>query len=181
MHARTFPESSGNVFLSNRRRWSIGLPLVLAVLFLSSSLARAVQPNARPFKVVDKNGVLVGYTVTENVVAREIAGNWVTFYIHTGLGIFDSNAVYVYYTTSDCSGTPYLAKYSTFAAGTRVGPTLYYPADQQVLTPQSLRVVYAGGDEGPCLATPDTPGVYGTAATVNVDSFGLQLPFRVVQ
>jgi hypothetical protein len=158
------------------------LLLVLTVLFLSSSLARAVQPRtARPFRVIDKNGVLVGYTVTENMVAREINGNWVTFYLHTGLGIFDSNAIYVYYTTSDCSGTHYLPKYSTFAEGTRVGPTLYYPADQQVLSPQSLRVAYGSGEEGPCLAASDIPGVYGTAATVNVDSFGLELPFKAVQ
>src|SRR5512132_849326 len=106
--------------------------MLAAVLFLSSSLAQAVPPStARPFRVIDKNGVLVGYTVTENVVAREINGNWVTFYIHTGLGIFDSSAIYVYYTTADCSGTQYIPKYSTFSEGTRVGPTLYYPADQQ--------------------------------------------------
>jgi hypothetical protein len=131
--------------------------------------------------VIDKNGALVGYTVTENVVARQIGSNWVTFYIHTGLGIFDSNAIYVYYMTSDCSGTQYLPKYSTFAEGTRVGPTLYYPTDQQVLTPQSLRLVFAGGEEGQCQAASDIAGVYGTAATVNVDTFGLVLPFRAVQ
>jgi hypothetical protein len=182
MRARRVPESSRNDFSSNRRRSSIGVLLVAVVLFLSSSLASAVPPSSgRPFRVIDKNGALVGYTVTENVVARQIDGNWVTFYIHTGLGIFDSNAIYVYYTTSDCSGTRYVPKYSTFAEGTRVGPALYYPADQQVLTPQSLRVAYGSGDEGPCLATPNTAGVYGTATTVNVDSFGLQLPFRAVQ
>jgi hypothetical protein len=133
------------------------------------------------FRVVDKNGSLVGYTVTENVVAREINGNWVTFYIHTGVGIFDSNAIYVYYTTADCSGTRYIPHYSTFAEGTRVGPSLYYPADQQVLTPQSLRLVHASGEEGFCQAASDISGVYGIATTVNVDSFGLELPFKVVQ
>jgi hypothetical protein len=182
MRARTLLESSRNFFSSNRRRCPIGLLLVLTVVFLSSSPARAVPPsNSRPFRVIDKNGALVGYTVTENMVAREINGNWVTFYIHTGLGIFDSNAIYVYYTTADCSGTHYIPKYSTFSDGTRVGPTLYYPSDQQVLTPQSLRVVYAGGEEGPCQASSYTPGVYGTAATVNVDTFGLVLPFRAVR
>jgi hypothetical protein len=182
MRSRTLLESWRNIFSSNRRRCPIGLLLVLTVLFLSSSLARAVQPgNARPFRVIDKNGALVGYTVTENVVAREINGNWVTFYIHTGLGIFDSSAIYVYYTTADCSGTQYVPHYSTFSEGTRVGPSVDYPADQQVLTPQSLRVVYAGGEEGPCQASSYTAGVYGTAATVNVDSFGLQLPFKAVQ
>lgn len=182
MRSRTLLESSRNIFSSNWRRCPIGLLMVLTVLFLSSSLARAGQPgNARPFRVVDKNGTLVGYTVTENVVAREIGGNWVTFYIHTGLGIFDSNAIYVYYTTADCSGTHYIPHYSTFAEGTRVGQSLYYPADHQVLTPQSLRLVFAGGEEGQCQAASDIAGVYGTAATVNVDSFGLQLPFRAVQ
>jgi hypothetical protein len=182
MRARTLLDSSRNLFSSNRRRCPIGLLLVLTVVFLSSSPARAVPPsNSRPFRVIDKNGALVGYTVTENVVARQIGSNWVTFYIHTGLGIFDSNAIYVYYMTSDCSGTQYLPKYSTFAEGTRVGPTLYYPTDQQVLTPQSLRLVFAGGEEGQCQAASDIAGVYGTAATVNVDTFGLVLPFRAVQ
>jgi hypothetical protein len=133
------------------------------------------------FRVLDKNNALVGYTVTENIVAREIDGNWVTFYIHTGLGIFDSNAIYVYYTTADCSGTRYIPHYSTFAEGTRVGPSLYYPVGHQVLIPQSLRLVYAGGEDGPCQASSYGAGVYGAAATVNVDSFGLQLPFRVAQ
>jgi hypothetical protein len=134
------------------------------------------------FRVLDKNGTLVGYTVTENMVAREIDGNWVTFYVHTALGIFDSNAIYVYYTTADCNGTRYIPHYSTFSEGTRVGPKLYYPADQQVLNPHSLRVAYGNGDpDGPCLAASDIPGVYGTAVTVNVDSFGLELPFKAVQ
>jgi hypothetical protein len=132
--------------------------------------------------VVDKNGALVGYTVTENVVAREIGTNWVSFYVHTGLGIFDSNAIYVYFTTADCSGTRYIPHYSTFAEGTRVGPKLYYPADQQVLNPQSLRVAFGNGDpDGPCQAASDITGVFGTAATVNVDTFGFELPFRAVQ
>ncbi|HEV8610999.1 MAG TPA: hypothetical protein VGS98_13165 [Thermoanaerobaculia bacterium] len=132
--------------------------------------------------MVDKNGALVGYTVTENVVAREIGTNWVSFYVHTGLGIFDSNAIYVYFTTADCSGTRYIPHYSTFAEGTRVGPKLYYPADQQVLNPQSLRVAFGNGDpDGPCQAASDITGVFGTAATVNVDTFGFELPFRAVQ
>src|SRR5437867_12137532 len=117
------------------------------MVVLSSSLARAVPPNqSRPFRVVDKNGSLVGYAVTENVVAREINGMWVSFYVHTGLGIFDSNAIYVYCTTPDCSGTRYITHYSMFAEGTRVGPRLYYPIDQQILSPGSLRVAYASGE-----------------------------------
>jgi hypothetical protein len=185
MHADNALFGSKNPFRSNRRRSPIGLMLVIGILFLSSPLARAVQPgSAKPFRVIDRNGALVGYTVTENLVARQIGGNggnWVTFYVHTGLGIFDSNAIYVYYTTSDCSGTQYLPKYSTFAEGTRVGPTLYYPTDQQVLNPQSLHVVYGSGEVGSCLATSDIAGVYGAAATVTVDSFGLVLPFKAVQ
>ena len=157
--------------------------LTLAILIATSPLASALPPGSggRPFRVIDRNGALVGYTVNENLVAREINGNWVTFYVHTGLGIFDSNAIYVYFTTTDCSGTRYIPKYSTFAEGTRVGPRLYYPADQQTLTPLSVRVVNGNGDEGPCYATSELSGVFGTAATVDVDSFGLQLPFKAVQ
>jgi hypothetical protein len=155
---------------------------VAAILFLSSSLAQAVPPgNGRPFRVVDKNGTQVGYAVSENVVAREINGLWVSFYVHTATGIFDSNAIYVYYTSTDCSGTRYITHYSMFAEGTRVGPRLYYPADQQTLSPRSLRVAYGSGEEGPCFAASDVTGVYGVAATVNIDTFGLELPFKAVQ
>jgi hypothetical protein len=170
MRARTFPESK-----------SVGLVSVLAGLFLIASVAFAASPpNPRPFRVIDRNGALVGYTVSENLVAREIGSNWVTFYVHTGYGIFDSNAIYMYYTTADCSGTRYIPHYSTFAEGTRVGPRLYYPLDSQVLTPQSTRVVNGDGQEGQCYQAP-VNGVFGVATSVNVDTFNLQLPFRAVQ
>jgi hypothetical protein len=149
------------------RHGSIGVVLLLTFFFLTTSVVAI--------------GALVGYAVNENLVAREIGANWVTFYVHTAYGIFDSNAIYLYYTTTDCSGTRYVPHYSIFAEGTRVGSQLYYPADSQVLTPQSLRVEYGSGDLGPCLAGNGLAGVYGTATTVNVDSFNVQLPFRATQ
>lgn len=155
--------------------------VVLAGLLFASAVQAASPGNGRPFRVIDRNGALVGYTVSENVVAREINGLWVSFYVHTGLGIFDSNAIYIYFTSSDCSGTRYIPHYSTFAEGTRVGGKLYYPLDSQVLNPQSVRVVNGAGAEGPCYAASDVSGVYGAAATVDVNGFGLQLPFRAVQ
>ena len=167
-----------------------GLSTLLAVLLsiASSAYSQGANPgngnsqgNSRHFRVVDRNGTLVGYAVNENLVAREIGDMWVTFYVHTGLGIFDSNAIYVYYTSADCSGTRYIPHYSMFCEGTRVGPLLYYPADQQQLTPRSFRAAYGNGQEGPCSAAPDVAGVYGTAATVNVESFGLELPFKATQ
>ncbi len=156
--------------------------LVAVTLLVASSLAYAVPPGGtRPFRVVDRNGTLVGFTVTENLVAREINGNWVSFYVHAGLGIFDSEAIYVYYTTTDCSGTRYVPHYWMFAEGTRVGSLLYYPAGQQELAPLSVRVAHGSGGEGPCYGVPEVKGVYGAVATVNVDTFGLVLPFRAVQ
>jgi hypothetical protein len=161
--------------------------LAIVVSFLAAIPARAAggsngHGDPHMFRVMDKNGVLVGYTVTENIVARQIGTEWVTFYVHTGLGIFDSNAIYVYYMTSDCSGTRYIPHYSTFAEGTRVGPKLYYPMDQQVLNPQSVRVIFGNGEpDGACQATSNLSGVFGTATTVDVDSFGLQLPFKAIQ
>ncbi|HVE65063.1 MAG TPA: hypothetical protein VNC59_00670 [Thermoanaerobaculia bacterium] len=154
----------------------------LVFLFLASSLAQAAPPSSsRPFRVVDRNGALVGQVVTENLVAREINGNWVTFYVHAGFGIYDSNAIYLHYTTTNCSGAAYLPHTSMFAEGTRVGPRLYYPADQQVLTPQSHKIIYGSGEEGPCYAAAGIADVYGTAASANVEGFGLALPFRAVQ
>jgi hypothetical protein len=58
---------------------------------------------------------------------------------------------------------------------------MYYPADAQVLTPRSLRVVSGNGEEGLCALAPDVSGIYGVATTVDVDSFGLELPFKAVQ
>jgi len=124
---------------------------------------------------------LVGYSVTDNLVAREINDVWVTFYVQPGLGIFDSGAIYLYYLTADCTGTRYVTHYSTFSEGTRVGSTLYYPTGAQVLSPRSLRVVTGNGDEGVCSPASDISGVYGVATTVEVDSFGLELPFKAVQ
>lgn len=131
----------------------------------------------RAFRVVDKNGNLVGYTVTENMVARQIDNVWVTFYVHPGVGIYDSGAIYLNYLTSDCTGTAYITHYSTFSEGTRVGARLYYPKDQQQLTPRSVRVASQDG-EGACYPASDIAGVYGVAATVDVNSFGLELPFK---
>jgi hypothetical protein len=133
------------------------------------------------FRVVDKHGKFVGYSLSENLVAREINGSWVTFYVHPGIGIFDSRAIYVQYLTTDCTGTRYISHYSTFSEGTRVGSALYYPTDTQVLSPRSLRVVSGNGEEGVCSPASDIPGVYGVATTIEVDSFGLEVPFKAIQ
>jgi hypothetical protein len=154
--------------------------------FLAMALAQAAggaegRGNPHVFRVIDKNGALVGYTVTENLVAREIDDVWVTFYIHPAVGIYDSEAIYLHYLTTDCTGVSYVTHYSTFSEGTRVGNRLYYPADQQMLNPRSLRVTYGGErDDGPCSPASNIPGVYGIAATVDVSSFGLTLPFKAV-
>jgi hypothetical protein len=154
----------------------------LVILVLTSSLAHAAPPStSRPFRVIDKNGTFVGHTVTENLVAREINGTWVSFFVHAAFGIYDSNAIYLHYTTTDCSGGSYLPHSSMFAEGTRVGSRLFYPADQQVVTPQSHRLVYGSGEEGPCYTSVGIAEVYGATATMNLDSLGLVLPFRAVQ
>ena len=101
--------------------------------------------------------------------------------MHPAAGIFDSGAIYVYYMTPDCTGTRYITHYSTFSEGTRVGSKMYYPKDYQQLTPRSVRVASPAGDDSACYAAPDIPGVYGVAATVDVNSFGLELPFKAQQ
>ena len=100
--------------------------------------------------------------------------------VHPAVGIFDSGAIYLYYLTPECTGTSYITHYSTFSEGTRVGSKLYYPKDQQQLTPRSLRVAYPNED-GLCYAAENVAGVYGVATTVDVDSFGLELPFKAQQ
>lgn len=133
------------------------------------------------FRVVDRRGKLVGYSLTENLVAREVNGVWVTFYVQPGEGIYDSRMIYILYLTSDCTGTRYISHYSTFSEGTRVGPSLYYPVGTLDLAPKSIRVVSGNGEEGMCAPAPGVPGVYGVATTVEVDSFALEPPFKAIQ
>jgi hypothetical protein len=133
------------------------------------------------FRVLDKHNKLVGFSLTDNLVARDINGTWVTFYVQPGTGIFDARAIYVHFLTTDCSGSRYVTHYSNFSEGTRVGPTMYYPGEAQILTPRSLRVAFANGQEGLCAQAPDVSGVFGLATTVDVDSFGLELPFKAAQ
>lgn len=159
--------------------------LAIMSLFLATMLAHAAGgPGSRGdphvFRVLDKNGNLVGYTVTDNMVAREIGGVWVTFYVHQAVGIYDSEAIYLHYTTADCTGTAYITHYSTFSEGTRVGPKLYYPTDQQQLNPRSLRVAHGNGLDA-CQPASNISGVYGVATTIDVESFGFEIPFTAVQ
>ncbi|HSD71210.1 MAG TPA: hypothetical protein VLE54_00385, partial [Thermoanaerobaculia bacterium] len=58
------------------------------------------QGSPHVFRVVDRSGKFVGYSLTENLVAREISGVWVTFYLQPGVGIFDSSGIYLLYVTS---------------------------------------------------------------------------------
>jgi hypothetical protein len=170
--------------LSRSKRLS-GWLAVIAVLLTASALSAAPAGgnsssranDQRPFKVMDKNGNLVGYTVTENMVARQVDNVWVSFYIHPAIGIYDAGAIYLNYLTTDCSGPAYITHYSIFSEGTRVGPKLYYPKDQQQLTPLSVRIATPEGETGTCSAASNIAGVYGVAATVDVSSFGLELPF----
>jgi hypothetical protein len=184
--ASIFPDTLRNSSRPKRQYGRAAVMIVVASLLLTAPLAYGAPAGGnggndrRIFKVIDKNGNLVGLTVTENMVAREIDNVWVTFYVHPAVGIYDSGAIYLNYLTTDCSGTSYIAHYSTFAEGTRVGSKLYYPKDQQQLTPQSVRVASANGD-GACYPASDIAGVYGVATTVDVNSFGLELPFRALQ
>jgi hypothetical protein len=133
------------------------------------------------FRVVDKRGKLVGYSLTENLVAREVNGVWVTFYVQPGRGIFDSKAIYFFYLTTDCSGPRYIPHYSTFAEGTRVGPSLQYPVGASELNPRSVKLVSGNGEEGFCTAATDEAGVYGVATSVEIDSFNVEPPFKATQ
>lgn len=177
-------ESSRKSLRSDPRRAWVAMATVVTLLLLAAPLAYASPAGGnggnsdhRAFRVVDKNGNLVGYTVTENMVAREIDNVWVTFYVHPAVGIYDSGAIYLNYLTTDCSGTAYVTHYSTFSEGTRVGSKLYYPKDQQQLTPRSVRIASSDGD-GACYPASNIAGVYGVATTVDVNSFGFELPFK---
>ena len=151
------------------------------VLAIAAGASAGNGNSPQGFRVLDRHNKLVGYSLSDNLVARQINGIWVTFYSQPASGIFDSRAIYVYYLTTDCSGARYVTHYSNFSEGTRVGPTLYYPADAQVLTPRSLRVVSGSGEEGLCAQAPDVAGVYGLASTVEVNSFALEPPFKATQ
>ena len=158
-------------------------------VFAAAGFALAIAAGAsagngnspQGFRVLDKHNKLVGYSLSDNLVARQINGVWVTFYAQPASGIFDSRAIYVYYLTTDCSGARYVTHYSNFSEGTRVGPTLYYPVDAQVLTPRSVRVISGNGEESLCGLAPDVAGVFGLASRVELNSFALEPPFRATQ
>jgi hypothetical protein len=185
--ASTLPGALRNPSWRKRQYGWAAVVIVVASVLLAVPLAygapagAASQSDPHIFKVVDRNGTVVGYTVTENMVAREINNVWVTFYVHPAVGIFDSGAIYLYYLTPECTGASYITHYSTFSEGTRVGSRLYYPKDQRQLTPKSLRVASPSGEDGLCYAASAIAGVYGLATTVDVDSFGLELPFKAQQ
>jgi hypothetical protein len=155
----------------------------MSLLLATATVALAGNGNSpHAFRVIDKHGNLVGYSLTDNVVARQINGAWVTFYVHPATGIFDSRAIYVYYLTTDCSGTPYITHYSNFSEGTRVGSTLYYPTGAEELIPRSQKLVFGIGEEGVCsAAVANISGAFGVATTADVDSFGLEPPFKAVE
>lgn len=152
---------------------AVGFALAIAA---GASAGNGNSPQG--FRVLDKHSKLVGYSLSDNLVAREVNGVWVTFYAQPASGIFDSRAIYVYYLTTDCSGPRYLTHYSNFSEGTRVGPTLFYPIDAQVLAPRSQRVISGNGEEGLCGLAPGVDGSYGTAGTADVSSFALEPPFK---
>src|SRR6266496_5446500 len=168
--ARSLPGTSREPSKPEHRR---ALLVIVASLLLTASLAQAAPSGGsnRPFRVIDKRGNLVGYTVTDNMVARDINGVWVTFYVHLAdpNGIFNSDAIYLQYLTTDCTGTAYITHYSTFSEGTRVGPKLYYPADQQQLNPRLFRIAREDGLSA-CQPASNISGVYGVATTVDIDS-----------
>lgn len=162
--------------------------LVGSALFMLSLSLFGEGPNGRGdphvFRIVDKNDKLVGYTVTDNVVTRQIGDIWVSFYVHPALGVFDSEAMYVYYLTPDCTGTQYVPRYRVFSEGIRVGSKLYYPTDFERLTMQSTQII----TEQPAvydttcyhLTGPNTY-VYSRISKVAIESFGFELPFKATQ
>jgi len=161
--------------------------VVIVFLFLAATVLaqgngeRGGDPHA--FRVVDRDGKLVGYSVSDNIVAREIDKLWVSFYLHPATGIFDSEAVYVYFATADCTGTRHLPRYRVWLEGVRVGSQLYYPTDCFEMSPRSVRVVTERTDyDTACHVITDVWSYFfGPVASVEVGSFGLQPPFRVMQ
>jgi hypothetical protein len=60
---------------------------------LLAAMVSAQGAGAGHFRVVDNNGKLVGYPISDNIVARSIDRFWVQFYIHPVYGITDSQAI----------------------------------------------------------------------------------------
>jgi hypothetical protein len=150
---------------------------------LLAAMVSAQGAGAGHFRVVDNNGKLVGYPISDNIVARSIDRFWVQFYIHPVYGITDSQAIYAYFTTADCTGTPYMPRYRVFLEGVRVGSKLYYPTNAAEMSPGSLRIVTEQPSyDTACHAITDRyTYMFGVATSIDVDSFGLELPFKAVQ
>jgi hypothetical protein len=159
------------------------LVVMMAVLFcLAAGVFAQVANGHQPcFRVVDRNNRLVGFSIGDNTVARLIDRRWVQFYVHPVYGIFDSQGIYVYFLTTDCSGPQYLPRYRFFFEGTRVGPKLMFPIDGETRTVRSVRVLWGDGSAaGECFPVQDTY-VFGEAASIDVEALGLELPFGIVE
>ena len=66
--------------------------LVAGVMFALATASGALAGNGnspQAFRVLDKHNKLVGYSLSDNLVARQINGVWVTFYAQPASGIFD--------------------------------------------------------------------------------------------
>ena len=85
----------------------------VAIGLLGSASVMAAAPDKTPpgTEVVDSRGAVVGnLAVGQGLTERQINGVWYAFFLASrdGLFVFPTNALTIYYTSTNCTGTAYL-------------------------------------------------------------------------
>jgi hypothetical protein len=128
-------------------------------------------------QVVDSTGAVIGSVLSQNLITRQINGDWVVINVQPfGFETFSETGFFspefLLYTTDFCTGTAYMSAEKMPVDGVLLSltgvitgsPTVYYPASPY----QTLSIKSSGNPAGQCLSTPGTFLVgQATAITLN--------------
>lgn len=115
--------------------------------------------------VVDANQVQLGYLIDPNLVVIQDGQYWVYFTL--GVTNFQEDGVTLYFTTSNCSGTPFVTNGDTLRHGNVSGSHLYYPGD-----PMETRTFFS--------QKRITDGVFGSCIQLGAGQTDVGGPMQIV-
>jgi hypothetical protein len=130
-------------------------------------------PAGRGFQVVDSRGAVLGPLLGPDEVGIHVGDQWLTLGVSTSTL---ANQLYVWYESTDCSGTPYLFANDLPPLGETDNTLLYYPA-----APLQVRTIRSQGrfGGGVCYRQSLEPQMLVGVATPLVDLSSFVPPFSV--
>lgn len=141
------------------------------------------QPGRNAILIRDSLDQQVGYLHAASNAARIVGGTWLTFQVRPSTGFVSEPSIDRLFTSTDCSGTMYrftggqLTRFVQIMNG--IG---YYAGDPLSTTDiKSYQRVVASGTVDPCSSTNNLSVEVGPLATLDIASFGLVAPFRLVE